>query len=572
MNPRRINSLVNYKSIEETKSYWYAWNVVERNIVACKDCINACARFLKDIEAAENPDYPFYFDLEVASRLENGASCLNFTSGARAKEPVELAPPQAFVFDNLYAWRFKDNPKKRRFRTSMIMKARKNAKSFDMALISIFSMNDEEEAEVVSVASKKDQAKISFKQCRRLIASNPRLAKKFKLNRNEIRLIKNESTFIPLASEEKTLDGISPSVGIIDEAFVVPEGVRSSIASGTGARLSPLIVSISTSYDVKMIGNWAYDEMEYTKKVNSGELDNERHWGVIYQLDSEEEYSNPAMWEKANPLIPYSPILMEDLQESFKKSIGNLALTRDFKIKRMNLILSASSLDKYISLPAWERKTYPAIDTRGKYAFYGLDLSINTDLCAVSKVTYCEETDTYEVKAHAFLPRARIEELEARDDMKYRLYADEGYIDLIDGEVIDNDYIYEWIKRDSELSKTPIAMICYDPYNSDEIMEWCKLDGIPTVQIFQGMRMLSGVTKTFRAFVYKGKIINHFNPILTWCVSNAITTKDKFNNEILDKLKSVQKIDLLAATIFAFLGCYKNKEQFYGRDYSNNII
>jgi len=156
--------------------------------------------------------------------------------------------------------------------------------------------------------------------------------------------------------------------------------------------------------------------------------------------------------------------------------------------------------------------------------------------------------------------------------MKYRLYADEGYIDLIDGEVIDNDYIYEWIKRDSELSETPIAMICYDPYNSDEIMEWCKLDGIPTVQIFQGMRMLSGVTKTFRTFVYKGKIINHFNPILTWCVSNAITTKDKFNNEILDKLKSVQKIDLLAATIFAFLGCYKNKEQFYGRDYSNNII
>ena len=62
MNPRRINSLVNYESIEETKSYWYAWNVVEGNIVACKDCINACTRFLKDIEAAENSDYPFYFD------------------------------------------------------------------------------------------------------------------------------------------------------------------------------------------------------------------------------------------------------------------------------------------------------------------------------------------------------------------------------------------------------------------------------------------------------------------------------------------------------------------------------
>lgn len=560
-----------YSCIEETKSYWYAWNVVEENIVACIDVINACKRFMNDLEKQNDEEWLYYFDLEEASRIENAARCLKFTSGGRAGERVDLAPPQAFLLDNLYAWRFKVNKRKRRFRSSMVMKSRKNAKSFDMAFIAILSMNDEQEAEVVSAASKKDQAKLSFKQCRSLIGSNKKLAKKFRLNRNEIRLLKNESTFIPLASEEKTLDGISPSTGIIDEAFVTPEGVRSSISSGTGARLSPLIVCISTSYDVKMVGNWAYEEMVYTQEVNAGTKENDRHFGLIYQLDSPEEVHNKKMWEKANPLIGYSPTLLEDLEEAYIKAKGNLALMRDFKIKRMNLILDGTGVSKYLLLPAWERISYPVLDFTGRYCFYGLDLSINTDLCAVSKVTYDEITSQYEMKVHAFLPKGNIEELEARDGIPYRLYADEGYITLIEGYVIDNETVYQWVKEDSKVCDTPIAMICYDPYNSDEIMEKCRLDGIPTVEIHQGYRMLSGVTKLFREYVYKGRIMHEHNPIFNWCVSNAVTTKDKFQNEILDKIKSVEKIDLLAASIFAFLGCYKNKDSFFGRSYDDNL-
>lgn len=564
--------MIKYTCIEETKTYWYAYNVIVGKVVACEDVINACKRFIKDLDRQGTEEFPYIFDLEVASRIENAASCLKFTSGGRQGESVDLAPPQSFLLDNLYAWRFKDNLKKRRFRSAFIMKARKNAKTFDMSFIAILSMLDEMEAEVVSVASKKDQAKLSFKQCRSLIGSNKKLARKFKLNRNEIRLLKNESTFVPLASEEKTLDGISPSTGIIDEAFVTPEGVRSSISSGTGARLSPLVVGISTSYDVKMIGNWANEEMLYTKDVNSGEKVNERHFGLIYQLDKVEEYDDKRKWIKANPLIPYSPTLMEDLEEAFIKSKGNISLTRDFKIKRMNLILDGAGIEKYIVLPAWERNGFAALDFSKRYCFYGLDLSINTDLCAVTKCTYDEELDIYELKAHAFLPKARIEELEARDGIPYRQYAEEGHITLIAGDVIENEVVYQWIIADSEAENTPIAMLCYDPYNSDEIMEKCKLDGIPTVQIYQGYRMLSGVTKLFREYVYKGKIIYQHNPILNWCVGNAITTKDKFNNELLDKVKSVDKIDLLASSIFAFLGCYKNKDSYFGRSYDGSVV
>ena len=166
-----------YESIWQTKTYWYAYNVVYGEIIACIDVKNACKRFLNDLERAENdPNFEFYFDLEQCNRIENVAACLKFTSGSKAGQQIDLAPPQTFVLDNIYAWRYKSNPRKRRFRTAMVMKSRKNAKTFDLSFVSNLAMLDEPEAEVYSVASKKDQAMLSFKQCRSMIASNPRVS------------------------------------------------------------------------------------------------------------------------------------------------------------------------------------------------------------------------------------------------------------------------------------------------------------------------------------------------------------------------------------------------------------
>ena len=62
---RRMNFLIAYSCIEETKAYWYAWNVVEGHIISCKDVFNSCNRFLKDIEKSESEDFPYYFDLDI---------------------------------------------------------------------------------------------------------------------------------------------------------------------------------------------------------------------------------------------------------------------------------------------------------------------------------------------------------------------------------------------------------------------------------------------------------------------------------------------------------------------------
>ena len=161
--------MITYSCIEETKAYWYAWNVVEGNIIACTDVFNCCNRFLKDIEKSENKDFPYYFDLDIMARIENVASCFKFTSGARAGEKIDLALPQSFILGNIYGWRFKNNKKKRRFRFVFLMISRKNSKSFLIALISLIAMMDEQENETYSCAGKKEQARICFEQAKALI-------------------------------------------------------------------------------------------------------------------------------------------------------------------------------------------------------------------------------------------------------------------------------------------------------------------------------------------------------------------------------------------------------------------
>lgn len=558
-----------YKSVYETSAYKYAYDIINNNILACKDTINSCNRFIKDLQKQELDNYEFYFDLEQYEKIERVTSKLKFAGGEKSGEIIKLVPPQMFMISNLFCWRYKSNAKKRRFRSAMLMIPRKNAKSFLCSIVAILAMLDEDYGESYSAASKHDQAKLSFTQCKNILKSNPKVSKKFKILENSIENKKRKSIFKALSSNYNNLDGISPNFVLLDGAFVMDEGVRNSTTSGFGQRLSPLVISISTSYDVKMEGNWAYDEMIFTKKVNSGDIENERHFGVIYSLDDEKEVEDPNNWIKANPLIEYVSTLKEDLEEEYKKAKHNASLYRNFKIKRMNLILDGTSLDRYIKLPSWIENEVKNIDLKFRYVFYGVDLSLNTDLSACSICVYNPDEDIFEIKAHAFLPKANIIDLEARDGIKYRELAQKGYITLCEGEIVDYEDIIKYILNNKELNIYP-AMVAYDPYNSDYLLKRCEELGIPTLQIRQGFNQLSGPTKLFRNYVYNNKIIHEHNPILNWCVRNAITDKDRFNNEILDKRKSKEKIDLLASSIFAFKACDKEKWNYINREFDDS--
>jgi phage terminase large subunit-like protein len=96
-----------------------------------------------------------------------------------------------------------------------------------------------------------------------------------------------------------------------------------------------------------------------------------------------------------------------------------------------------------------------------------------------------------------------------------------------------------------------IEAFCIDPWGALQISADLIDDGYTVVEIVQGMKTLSEPTKNFREMVYSGRVSYEKSPVLTWAVGNAVTRKDHNGNIMLDKDKSTQRIDPIAALINA---------------------
>ena len=60
--------------------------------------------------------------------------------------------------------------------------------------------------------------------------------------------------------------------------------------------------------------------------------------------------------------------------------------------------------------------------------------------------------------------------------------------------------------------------------------------------------------------VYNKRVIHDKNPVLTWAMSNAVTREDHNCNFMLDKKKSVERIDPAAATMNAHVRAMLNED------------
>lgn len=80
-------------------------------------------------------------------------------------------------------------------------------------------------------------------------------------------------------------------------------------------------------------------------------------------------------------------------------------------------------------------------------------------------------------------------------------------------------------------------------------------NGYTMVEIRQTMPNLSEATKLFREEVAKGNIVHDGNPLLRWCIANAIQIIDSKENLMISKRKAIdtRRVDLLTATITALV-------------------
>lgn len=532
----------------------YCHDVLNGEIVACQKHKWACERFLRDIEREGTDEFPYIFDEEKALRFLKWMTLFKHTKGKLAGQHIEPHPIQIFVFSNIYGWVHKDTGL-RRFKKGYWQVARKNAKSQSLACVGSYEAFafGENMSEVYIGATKTEQSKIVWNEIKAQIQGCDFLKGKYKIAYGKIEHLKSGSFIAALSKDAgKTGDGLNVQCGIIDEYHAHPTSeIYDVLVSGTGARPQPLMMIITTAgFD---LSHPCYSvEYQYVSKLldPNNPIENDEYFVMINELDKGDDIKDEKNWEKANPILCSYEEGVNFLRGELKTALDVPEKMRNFLTKNMNRWVDMKD-NGYMDMSKWAAcgRDFDLTTLEGLECTVGVDLSAKIDLTSVG--FEFKKDGKYIVLSHSFMPEDTLDRKRKTDKVPYDLWVQQGWITTTPGAVVDYNFIKSYIKNFEQQYNVKVREICADPWNATQFMQDMEAEGYTVVEIRQGIQTLGSATKDFREQVYQGNVIHNNNPVLTWALSNAVTRQDANENIMLDKSKSTERIDPIAAVLNA---------------------
>lgn len=537
----------------------FAEDVTGGRVVTGKLVRLACERHLKDLDRQGTGEFPYMFEPARAERVFAFYGFCRHVKGKLAGKPIILEPWQKFILGSLFGWVHKDTGL-RRFRKAYVQVGRKNGKSTLLSGLGLYMLMVDGEwgAEVYATATKADQARIVYDAARTMAIRSPDLLKRLEPGRARTVFPETESVFMPLSKDTKSLDGLNPHLGIIDEyhAHQTSE-MYDVIVSGMGQRAQPLLFIITTAgFD---LSSPCYEEYTYCVKLLNQVLENEEYFAYTAQLDPEDNPQDESVWIKANPLLATTEEGMNYLRGELRAALDVPSKMRNFLTKNMNIWVDQKE-DGYMPMDKWKAARGEIPDLRGRPCYVGVDLSAKIDLTSVA-FEFPLEDGRYAVLSHSFMPEETLALKRKTDKVPYDAWVRQGYITETPGAVVDYQFVRQYIKDQAAENGWDIQEICVDPWNATQFAQDMMADGFRVVEIIQGIRTLSEPTKDFREKVMAGLVVHDGNPVLTWAMDNTRERQDHNGNIMLDKKKARQRIDPAAAVLNAHVRAMHQSEQ-----------
>jgi phage terminase large subunit-like protein len=545
-------------------------NDVRAGKIVCGQYIKlAVERFFSWIETAEHDGY--ILDHKKGMHIINWIpKYCQHTKGplAKLRLPFELSPYQQFTVYNIFAW-INQETGLRRINFVYEAVARKNGKTTQLAAIGLYceSMDNEEGPEIYVGATKEAQAKTLWEQAYAFVEKSLKLRTLgFKNTQREIRFSYTTGVFRFLGGDSKTLDGLNPSVALIDEYHAhKDDGVREVLESAMGARDNPLVYIITTAgFNIKSACKLAEDSY---KDILKGLNKDDHTLIMIHQLDEDDDWENEANWEKANPNMQYNTTLLDFMRREYIKAINQPSKIPNFKTKSLNMWVDGDNV--WIPSDIWKKNSIDNTEIRkfplemftkfGSYA--GLDLSTTTDITAFSILSEPNDEDFRFLKVFLFCPEDTIDKRSKEDKVPYRYWCDKGWLIATPGNVVDYDIVEDYVKHNYK--KYNVQRIERDRWNSNSIVNHLVEDGFEVSDFSQTITTFSHPTKQFEKLLYEGKIIHEGSPVMEWMLSGCVTIVDNNENIRISKGKSQangKRIDGIIASIMALGGSLSPKE------------
>ena len=527
-------------------------------IVVCKRIRKVYTRLVYE---AENPG-KYRFDEERATRpIEFIERFCKHSKGEWAGQPVRLELFQKAFISALFG--FVDSKTGfRKYREAFFMVARKNGKSTMLAGIALYMLlaDGEAGAEVYSVATKKDQAKIIFDEVCHMVSQSPYLRKHIKKRKSDLYFSASMSKLQPLGKNSDTLDGLNSSCVILDEAHAVKDrNLYEVMKQSQSARTQPLFVTITTAGTVR---ECIFDDMySYACKVADGVITDPTFLPIVYELDAKAEWKDPGAWFKPNPGLGRIKKL-EDLMakvERAKQSPKDLSgiLCKDFNVRETlyNAWLDFDTINN--------ESTFSLEDFRGCYAIGGADLSLTTDLTCATVLMLNPDTRERFVWQMYWLPEDNFNQRVAEEKIPYDKWREAGLVRLCRGNTIDYSDVTAWfLELVNEHGITPL-WVYYDSWSARYWVEEMEGCGFKMERCIQGAKTLSLPMQNLGADLQAKKVNYNNNPILKWCLTNTAVQEDRNGNIVPKKASSPkQRIDGTASLLDAYVGLYEKYNEF----------
>ncbi|HBR0014299.1 TPA: terminase large subunit [Klebsiella aerogenes] len=538
----------------------YARDVLNGKILACKSIQLACQRHFNDLKISLDKDYPYRFDRELAERACRFVQLLPHSSGDLAGQKLKLEPWQAFAFSSIFCWVTKKT-KKRRFREAYIRVARKNGKSFFAAGIGtyMFCADGENSAEVYCGATTMAQAKKVFTPARQMADRLPSLRSKFNISVWVDSLTRPDgSLFAPIAG--KPGDGDSPHCAIIDEYHEHDtDHMYEAMTLGMGARSQPLTLIITTAGT--SLESPCYDKDKQVKEMLNGHVPNDRLFGLIYELDEGDDWTDPTNFIKANPNLDVS-ISYDDLLAEMEVAKQVPRKVNAFKTKRLNIWVSGKSA--FYNMTQWHAAADESLcyeDFAGEDYYLGLDLAQRLDLNAGVGVFVREiegKKHYYCIKPKFWVPEDTVRSTDpkiAKTADRYVKFVEMGVLEATDGAEADYREILASIIDLQEIDKVRVSEIPIDPSGATALSHELQDHGFDPISIRQDYTNMSPPMKELEAALAGGRFHHDGNPVLSWCISNVIGKNVPGSDDIVRPTKGDKQSKIDGATaLFMAIG------------------
>nr|DAN53599.1 MAG TPA: Large Terminase [Caudoviricetes sp.] len=292
-------------------------------------------------------------------------------------------------------------------------------------------------------------------------------------------------------------------------------------------------------------------------KILRGEYEDPHTSIWYYRLDDLNEVNDPSAWIKASPNIGVT-VSYDAYMRDVKRAEANPATRNDILAKRFGIPVEGYTY--FFTYDEIQKHAYQNYDKLP--CSMGMDASQGDDFWAFTWV-FPLGGERFGIKTRSYVSESKYRKLPSATRFKYDELQQEGTLVIMPGSLLDWVAVYEDVRDYIHVHDWAVLSFGFDPYNAGAFVDrWCMENGEYGVEtVRQGVKTESVPLGEIKALA-EARMLIFDEELMKFAMGNSVALQDNNGNYKLDKRRSDEKIDNVAALMDAWVAMTRNREMF----------